>query len=42
VEVYRKYPFKQRELAVRFDRKTWEYSRSEENIGAEYGAHPQH
>jgi len=34
VEVYRKYPFKQRELAVRFDRKTWEYSRSEENIGA--------
>jgi 3',5'-cyclic-AMP phosphodiesterase len=42
VEVYRKYPFKQRELAVRFDRKTWEYSRSQETIGAEYSAHPQH
>ena len=42
VEVYRKYPFKQHELAVSFDRKTWEYSRSEENIGAEYSGHPQH
>jgi 3',5'-cyclic AMP phosphodiesterase CpdA len=41
VEVYRKYPFKERELTVRFDRKTREYSRSEENIGAEYGGHPQ-
>jgi 3',5'-cyclic-AMP phosphodiesterase len=42
VEVYRKYPFKERELAVRFDRKTKEYSRSEEKIGAEYSGHPQH
>jgi 3',5'-cyclic AMP phosphodiesterase CpdA len=41
VEVYRKYPFKERELAVRFDRKTREYSRSEEKIGAEYSGHPQ-
>src|SRR5918999_115462 len=41
-EVYRKYPFKERELAVRFDRRTWEYSRSEEKIGAEYSGHPQH
>jgi 3',5'-cyclic-AMP phosphodiesterase len=42
VEVYRKYPFKEGELAVRFDRKTREYSRSEEKIGAEYSGHPQH
>jgi Icc protein len=42
VEVYRKYPFKERELAVRFDRKTREYSRSEETIGAEFSDHPQH
>ena len=28
VEVYRKYPFKERQLAVRFDRKTRDYSRS--------------
>jgi 3',5'-cyclic-AMP phosphodiesterase len=41
VEVYRKYPFKERELAVRFDRKTREYSRSGEKIGAELGGHPQ-
>src|SRR5918997_4176118 len=42
VEVYRKYPFKERELAVRFDRKTREYSRSERKIGAEFSGHPQH
>src|SRR5215212_4744019 len=42
VEVYRKYPFKERKLTVRFDRKTWEYSRSEERIGAEYSAPSQH
>jgi 3',5'-cyclic-AMP phosphodiesterase len=32
VEVYRKYPFKERELAVRFDRNTREYSRFEDKI----------
>ncbi|MDQ4128351.1 MAG: metallophosphoesterase [Actinomycetota bacterium] len=42
VEVYRKYPFKERELAVRFDRKTREYSRSEESIGTEVSGHPQY
>jgi hypothetical protein len=41
VEVYRKYPFKERELAVRLDRKTREYSRSEEKIGAEFSGYPQ-
>ena len=40
VEVYRKYPFKERELAVRFDRKTREYFRSEEKVGAGIGGHP--
>ncbi|MDP9412150.1 MAG: metallophosphoesterase [Actinomycetota bacterium] len=41
VEVYRKYPFKERELAVRFDRKTREYSRLEKKIDAEVSSHPQ-
>jgi 3',5'-cyclic-AMP phosphodiesterase len=41
VEVYRKYPFKARELAVRFDRITQDYSRSEERIDAEVTGHPQ-
>jgi hypothetical protein len=35
VEVYRKYPFKERELAVRFDRNTREYSRFEDKIDAD-------
>jgi len=34
VEVYRKYPFKARELAVLFDRNTQNYARSEERIDA--------
>jgi 3',5'-cyclic-AMP phosphodiesterase len=34
VEVYRKYPFKARELAVRLDRNTQDYARSEERIDA--------
>lgn len=42
VEVYRKYPFKERELAVRFDRKSREYSRSEERIEAGLSGHPQY
>ncbi len=42
VEIYRKYPFKERELAVRLDRKTKEYARSEEKVGAELSGHPQH
>jgi 3',5'-cyclic AMP phosphodiesterase CpdA len=42
VEVYRKYPFKQRELAVRWDRKTRDYSRSEEMIGTEASGHPRY
>ena len=41
VQVFRKYPFKQRELAVRFDRNTQEYSRYEERIDAEVTGHPQ-
>jgi hypothetical protein len=41
VEVYRKYAFKERELAVRFDRNTQEYSRFEERIDAEVTGHPQ-
>ncbi len=40
VEVYRKYPFKRGEPAVRFDRKTHEYLRSEERIDAEVTGHP--
>jgi 3',5'-cyclic-AMP phosphodiesterase len=35
VEVFRKYPFKRRELTVRFHPKTHEYLRSEERIDAE-------
>ena len=41
VEVYRKYAFKERELAVRFDRNTQEYLRFEERIDAEVTGHPQ-
>ena len=41
VQVFRKYPFKERELAVRFDRNTQEYSRYEERIDAEVTGHPQ-
>jgi Icc protein len=40
VEVYRKYAFKERELAVRFDRNTQEYSRFEDRIDAEITGHP--
>jgi len=42
VEVYRKYPFRERELGVRFDRKTQEYSRYEKKIDAEVSGHPQY
>jgi 3',5'-cyclic-AMP phosphodiesterase len=35
VEVFRKYPFKRREPAVTFHRKTHEYLRSEERIDSE-------
>jgi len=35
VKVFRKYPFKERELAVDFDADTREYSRFEEKIGSE-------
>lgn len=35
VSVFRKYPVKRRELAVRFDPSTQEYSRSEERIDSE-------
>jgi 3',5'-cyclic-AMP phosphodiesterase len=41
VQVFRKYPFKQRELAVSLDRNTQEYSRYEERIDAEVTGHPQ-
>jgi 3',5'-cyclic-AMP phosphodiesterase len=41
VEVYRKYPFKERELAVRFDRNTREYSRFEDRIDAHITGHHQ-
>jgi 3',5'-cyclic-AMP phosphodiesterase len=41
VEVYRKYPFKERELAVRFDRNTREYSRFEDKIDAHITGHHQ-
>jgi 3',5'-cyclic-AMP phosphodiesterase len=40
VEVFRKYPFKERELAVRFDRKTQGYSLSEK-IDSEITGRPQ-
>ena len=42
VEVYRKYPFRERELGVRFDRKTQEYSRYEKKIDAEVTGNPQY
>jgi Icc protein len=42
VEVYRKYPFKKRELGVRFDRTTREYSRSEEKVDAKVSGHPRY
>ena len=42
VRVFRKYPFKQRELAVRFDPKTGEYSHVEERIGFEAATHSQY
>jgi 3',5'-cyclic-AMP phosphodiesterase len=42
VEVYRKYPFRERELGVRFDRKTQEYSRYKKKIDAEVTGHPQY
>jgi Icc protein len=37
VRVFRKYPFKERELAVDFDSVTHEYSRYEEKIDHELG-----
>ncbi len=40
VEVFRKYPFKKREIAVSFHPRTHEYSRSEEKIDAEIGSQP--
>ena len=41
VEVYHKYAFKERELVVRFDRNTQEYSRFQERIDAEITGHLQ-
>ena len=41
VEVYRKYAFKERTLAVRFDRNTREYSRFEDKIDADITGQPQ-
>jgi Icc protein len=41
VKVFRKYPFKERELAVNFDADTREYSRFEEKIGSEISSAPQ-
>ncbi|HEX2098293.1 MAG TPA: metallophosphoesterase family protein [Rubrobacteraceae bacterium] len=41
VKVFRKYPFKERELAVNFDAGTREYSRFEEKIGSEISSGPQ-
>jgi 3',5'-cyclic-AMP phosphodiesterase len=41
VGVFRKYPFKERELAVSFDRRTQDYARHEERIDAEVTGHPQ-
>ena len=37
VRVFRKYPFKERELTVDFDSVTHEYSRYEEKIDSEIG-----
>lgn len=41
VRVFRKYPFKERELTVDFDSVTREYSRYEEGIDADIGADPE-
>jgi Icc protein len=41
VKVFRKYPFKQRELTVDFDSSTHEYVRHEESIDAEVGVDPE-
>jgi 3',5'-cyclic-AMP phosphodiesterase len=41
VKVFRKYPFKQRELTVDFDSTTHEYVRHEESIDAEVGVDPE-
>jgi 3',5'-cyclic AMP phosphodiesterase CpdA len=41
VKVFRKYPFKQRELTVDFDSTTHEYVRHEERIDAEVGVDPE-
>jgi 3',5'-cyclic-AMP phosphodiesterase len=40
VSIFRKYPFKNRELAVHFDPKTQQYSRSGERIGSEVSGQP--
>jgi hypothetical protein len=40
VKVFRKFPFKQRELAVDFDSNTHEYSRYEESIDSDVGVDP--
>lgn len=41
VKVFRKYPFKQRELTVDFDSTTHEYVRYEEKISADVGVDPE-
>jgi hypothetical protein len=41
VRVFRKYPFKERELTVDFDSATREYSRYEERIDSEIGVDPE-
>jgi Icc protein len=41
VRVFRKYPFKERELTIDFDSATREYSRYEERIDAEIGIDPE-
>ena len=41
VRVFRKYPFKERELTVNFDSATREYSRYEERIDSEIGVDPE-
>ncbi len=41
VQVFRKYPFKERELTVDFNSETHEYSRYEERIDAEVSADPE-
>jgi hypothetical protein len=42
VEVFRKYPFKSRELAVSFQPRTQQYTRSEERIGSEITSQLRH